>query len=63
LKVRTTSARGLMIKLALATDTPRFEDFDKRFRRPRYFGTFDCCADLMKPLLADLRAMSGRTVA
>jgi hypothetical protein len=61
LKVPTTSPRGLLIKLALATDTERFEDFDDRFRRSRYHGTFDICEDLMPPLLADLRAMTTGT--
>jgi len=59
LKIRTTSPRGLLLKVALATETERFEDFDKRFRRPRYYATFDICEDLMTPLLADLRAMVG----
>ena len=57
LKIPTTSPRGLLIKVALATETERFEDFDKRFRRPGYYGTFDVSGDLMPPLLADLRAM------
>ena len=63
LKVPTTSPRGLLLKLALATDTDRLEDFDRRFRRPYYYGTFDTAADLMPGLLADLRAMVGANAA
>jgi hypothetical protein len=40
LKVRTTSPEGLLIKLALTTETERFEDFDKRVRQEGYYGTF-----------------------
>jgi hypothetical protein len=35
------------------------EDFDNRFRRPNYYGTFDMAEDLIEPLLAVLRAMAG----
>jgi hypothetical protein len=61
LNIPTTSPRGLLLKVALATETERFEDFDDRFRRSRYRGTFDICEDLMPPLLADLRAMTTGT--
>jgi hypothetical protein len=57
LRVPTTSPRGLLLKVALATDTTRLDDFDKRFRRPFYYGTFDCTGDLMPGLLANVRAM------
>jgi len=63
LAIPTRSARGLLIKLTLTTDSPRIEDLDKRFARPGYYGTFDASEDLMRPLLADLRAMVAGGVA
>lgn len=64
MKIPTTSPCGLLIKLALATDTPRLEDFDKRFRRSSYYDTFGGAdAEFFRPLLADLRALAGRAAA
>ena len=53
----TTSARGLLIKVAIAAEARSLDEGDKSLTKEAIFEQPWIGEDLLPPLLADLRAM------